>query len=274
MPIEGTLRRDPERGFNYHLRETPRGLEGERNYEVNTDLEHLALHAVGVPRLGEAWGLASAGELACAVISREVFRIGGRDDTGTGTGGLSRVQCLYGPVNVIPGLDGKPWTEVRFGVETMTAKYPHFRTQVASLLDDSGLVVPPPYDQIAGGDGASVELGTLEALVHVYLQPSMMGAYLSRVIALCRPSRVNRYPLVLPRLQGTNAEWAIAAEQARMRAAEVRLPVGGRLEIVLNLALAEDWRTVWQPEDSTGKGVPNVYFKDNVYYSGDFGGLW
>lgn len=279
MAILGTLRRDDAGGFAYRLRETARGLEGERNYEVNTDIEALAIAAPGVPKIGDPWGVGSEQELACVALSREVFRIGGIDGNGQGSGGLSRVQVMYGPPaaggDFTRGLDGRPWTELRFGSETITVKYPHFRTRLASRQATEGEAVPPPFDQIAGGDGAALEGATIEALVHVYVAPGAVGGYLARLLSLCSPdSRVNRDPLVIPRLQGTEHGWTLLAEQARMRAPEVRLPVAGKLEVIVNLAVARDWRTLWQPEDSTGRGVPGVFYADNVYFSGDFAGLW
>lgn len=283
LVAEGPIR-DPKNGFVYRLRETARGWEGERNWLVNHDIEEIALTAPGIPPMGAPWANTPDEAVACVVLSREAFRVGGQDTNGQGgTGGWARVQCIYGPEDAggafTAGLDGKSWTEIRSVSNSIVAKYPYKRELTDPYTANGSPPSPPnqsgipPYTQIQGGDGAPIIAGGCEARVHAYIKPSVISAYLIRLLQLSKPAKLNANRIVLPRIQNTKGNWTLDEGQALFTGFEVGPTVNGKSEVISVLALDSDWRYTWQAEDSSGAGAP-VLIWDTIYLRENFDSLW
>lgn len=232
------------------LREQDGRRSGTRVYRVNTHEEFAALNATGLPRKGDAW---DANLPLCTARNRTTQYLAGTDQAATGVGGLTLVTVEYaepggfGAAAPVPTVN-EGYTELQTGVSTVQVMFP--------VVDVDPNFVGPPYlgPPLANGQGFSVEVATLVALVHCF-RPLSEEIPLATLLALT--NKVNTNEIFLPSLYGSPHGITLDAGQARYRGFTPRAN-GGTMELIHELVLASDHVARWQVEDEHGKATGDV----------------
>lgn len=254
-----TLAADP-REFEWNAQRTEGGDQIERGGWVNTDDPGLALKAIGLPEVGDPYDPIHFPE--CKLSEIRADRLGGKP-LGDGTGGVCRIRLLYRT----PSAGGN----VVFPVPNTA--YTELAVQVGGVEVNFGVTGDPWQDTpINNGDGTSVETGLVSAAVHVFI-PSSSTPDFGRLISLCSPrNKINDGAIVLPKVNGTNAVWNLAAMQARYRSFSVSARGSGVTEVVHQLVLAQDHDFYFGVKGPDGRR--NASGRARVYDAASFAGLW
>jgi hypothetical protein len=223
---------------------TGSGHRGERDFWVDTHDEDEALAAIGLPSPddGTPWSPA-APNLQCIELASRYA--GGRNDTITGTGGVTLVRATYetpgfGGRLPVPEV-GRKFTDLIFEEITTTQHYD-------IRFDGAGAFEMP----LANGDGVPRESSRMMAECYYYVAPTAAAFNMQAMWNVI--DRLNADTIQLPPLLGTNIRYQVPPLKARMKAPRVGMRYG-KLEIVFRLALSADHKAYSQIENSRGQAV-------------------
>jgi len=270
MTITAKWVRDPEK-FPWSLEVRKGAWEGFRTYVVNTDLEDLVLEAEGLPAIGSSW---SAKYPGLKVVSIRPACLGGADTTGTGTGGITRVEVRYAEDG--PGAFARPqvdtaYTELDFSTETVLRRETLERFAATANGEDIDPSRSVDSDSlINGGQGVGVQVPRLDARI-THFRPINTTLPLASYLALT--GKVNAASITLPPVRGTLGRMPMAPGQVLYLGIENPEVSQGLLRVTHKVQLARDWLYRWMRENAKGEAVPPVII-DRVYQSVAFGNLW
>lgn len=254
---------DDDEQFPFLPQDEIRGMRVARYGLIQAADPIKALAHPSVPGIGEKF----AEQMFLFVKTRRVMgKMGGR--MGEGDGPVYKIEVAYetptwsGAGILRATRPGEAWTEITTGNTNLT-----IYTDVG-IIDDPIIRRPP----IAGGDGASIEVGTVEGTVKVWYDRAGFGNVdIGRLVNLAKGC-VNRAPLVLPNLMGSGVNLNMAPGQVRYRSFGF-LREGEFFGIEHRLVLAPDHliRTVKRDADGMMTGIVDEYVG---YVDDDLGGLW
>lgn len=198
---------DPDK-YPFSLEVSAEGVQIVRTGRINTDDPIRAFsEATGLPAIGDICDT----RFPSCVCSRigPIARIGGRDTSGEGAGGWMKVPVLYRT----PGYAGSVIIKQPTSVAD---KWSEISTSPASVTvyadwNDDGTGGFPP---IAGGDGTTKQISTIEAKVRTFF-PLEGPVPWARLIQLATENGVNESVTNLPGPFGTAARITMGIGQVR-----------------------------------------------------------
>lgn len=253
---------DDDEEFPFFPEDTGRGLRVARYGLLQAADPLKAIMHSSVPQRGERL----REDLFMFVTTRRVVKtMGGR--VGDGSGPVYKLEIIYetptwsGGGLLRPARPGDTWTEWSFGTTALQVY------DEVGLLRPEGIVVPP----LAGGDGVSRDVGTIEATVKSwYNLEGFRAENHARMVTLSQ-GWVNQDPLVLPNLIGSGVNLTMGAGQVRYVSAEY-IREGEFYGIAHHVKLAIDHKVRIGEKDENGLLGPLV--PKQIYAPIDMSGLW
>lgn len=212
------------------------GLEGTRNYRVNTHRESVALTAAGVPDIGSAWdeGFPS---LICRSVTAQ--HEGGMDDPG-GTGGWSRISTEYasfsGNLSKIPRSANLAYTEIISSSSSVNV--------IAPVIRNASYTGPP----LGNGAGVPVERSQLIVRIHRW-RPAAMQLPINALVGIANTYNLNS--VTTPPIFGSAQTLTFEPGQLFYRGFTPN-PGGELIELVHELVASADHRYSEQDTDDRG----------------------
>lgn len=254
---------DDDEEFPFFPQDEARGMRVSRFGKIQAADPIKALAHKSVPEVGEKFAEA----MFLFVKSRRVVgKLGGR--VGEGDGPTYKIEVVYetptwsGAGVLKATRPGESWTEVTTGNSEITIY------SDVGLTPDPTVVRPP----IAGGDGANVEIGTVEATVKAwYNREGFVQVDVGRLVVLAQGC-VNENPVALPNLIGSGVNLNMAAGQVRYRSFGF-IREGEFYGVEHRLALAPDHKIRSFKRDEDGM-VSRDYDEYIGYVSRSLAGLW
>lgn len=272
--ITTELMTDPSRAPRL-TRRSDGGWEGTRVFRVHTADVTRALIEGALPVWGSAWS-AALPEVAARTFSGE-YESGypGRIENTTVEGGDGTTLVTVGyaspPTDFSGGgtqqaIPGQRFSVLEVGVEGAITRYERTRAEL-------NYCPPAGSKPLLGGQGAPVEIGVADVIVHVDL-PLSVRPDRALYTYMAAFQVTNRDPIVTPSfsLRDPGDTWLIAAGGARYRGFDIQeFPLAIRVRH--RLAIRPDHLIKSAPEnpDGTSACPPLVSV---VYPPFDFGGLW
>lgn len=254
---------DDDEEFPFFPQDEARGMRVSRYGTIQAADPIKALAHPSVPAVGDKF----AEQMFLFVKSRRVMgKLGGR--VGSGDGPVYKLEIAYetptwsGAGILRATTPGESWTEVTTGNTNLT-----IYTDVVADDDPNARRAP-----IAGGDGATIEIGTVEASVKVwYNRAGFANVDVGRLVTLAKGG-VNAAPVVLPNLIGSGVSLNMARGQVRYRSFGF-LRDGEFFGVEHRLALAPDFLIRVAKRDGDGM-MTGVIEEHTGYLDIDLGGLW
>lgn len=251
------------------------GWEGQRVFRVHTADVTRALVEGALPTWGSPWS-ASLPEVAARTFSGEYESgypgrventlVAGGDGTTLVTVGYASPPTDFSGGNTQQAIPGQRFSVLEMGLEGAITRYPRERAEL-NYCPPAG--TPP----LLGGQGAPIEIGVVDLIVHVDLP---LSAFVDRALYtyMAAFQVVNDAPIVTPpfSLRNPADNWAIPTGGARYRGFDVQeFPLANRVRH--RLAIRPDHLIRSVPENADGTSVcpPRA---DRVYPPFNFGGLW
>lgn len=263
MPTEFEVLNDDEK-FPFLPADDARGVRFSRFGLIDAADQLKALTHPSVPKIGDKY---EDGSFIFVRSRRVVSTFGGR--VGSTQGATFKLEIVYetptwsGAGALRAAKPGDVWTEVTSANETLT------------VYRDVGIEFPPGAPRkppINGGDGASVDVGSLEASVKVwYDRGGFSNVSIARLIQM-NQGGTNRDAVVLPNLIGSGINLNFGPGQVRYRCFAF-LRDGDFYGVEHKLVLAQDHLLRTFIKDVDGM-FGNEFTTHQLYQALDFSGLW
>lgn len=274
MPIEAKEFRDTVNGKAGYLKRARAGFEALRYFQVNSDLEHVALFAPGLPKIGDPYSQDEELRLCVVTDIGPTERMGGMD-RGDGTGGgLTYVPVRYQSLSSVGGGGNEPprpqahldtWCTVRTSLET----------QPITLPVDEDDVPDEAAAQIMNGEGTTRPAVVCDYLVSVAYDERRGVPDLDRFDALGDPCHTNRGAVTFPPILRTDLRRTKAPGECLYKGYEMAQD-GDLLVVTHTIAVRSrgelSWKFTWELKDD--RGEVTAIMESRLVPSADWTGLF
>jgi hypothetical protein len=237
------------------------GMVGQRDYLIrHTRDVGKAAALPDAPRYGQPWST----DLPLLKVTRVRFvQIGGVDESLGGGGGNVWARAEYATPQAggrLPDVrPGDKYSVIVPSVSSLNRVYDARRELnggVGSVFDEFEFVPPPDetvvWDgPIKGGRGYQVPVGTTAFEIHTFPMRALTDVLLTRMIRLQRFQMVNNDRVTIPRVLGSEVDYAF--EPGQLKYTSYRVGQDRGLYNVVHLVEASpDWFERWVREDEFG----------------------